>query len=118
MEIITIFIFALCAILVFPVLAGLVELRNSKLNAIIEVEEDKMRIRRFAIERLLRLKGSIVCPSNIARIQFATCPIKGTCVTLFNKSDGALDFWVPEHLVKDVKILLHSACPHAKFVEI
>ncbi|MCA0935475.1 hypothetical protein LCL85_07905 [Vibrio alginolyticus] len=116
MDTITVIIFILCVVWVFPVLVGLVELRSSKLTAIIEVEEDKITIRQFAVERLFCLKGNTVHSSNIVRIQFATNPNRGTCVTLFNKSNGALDFWVPEHLVKGVSGQLKSVCPQAKFV--
>ncbi|EGQ9824021.1 hypothetical protein FV767_24250 [Vibrio parahaemolyticus] len=118
MDIISIIIFVLCATLVFPVLFGLFELKTSKLKAIIEVEGNQITIRKLAVERFLRLKGSTIFTTNIVRIQFVKDPIGGTCVTLFNKSDGALDFWVPEHLMKGVKSELVSACPHAKFVEI
>ncbi|MCU8474307.1 hypothetical protein [Vibrio vulnificus] len=118
MDIVSIIIFVLCAALVFPALFGLFELKTSKLKAIIEVEGNQITIRKLAVERFLHLKGSTICTTNIVRIQFVKDPIGGTCVTLFNKSDGALDFWVPEHLMKGVKSELMSACPHAKFVEI
>ncbi|HHF3081614.1 TPA: hypothetical protein ACPJ03_004539 [Vibrio diabolicus] len=118
MDIISIVIFVLCATLVFPVLFGLFELKTSKLKAIIEVEGNQITIRKLAVERVLCLKGSTICTTNIVRIQFVKDPIGGACVTLFNKSNGALDFWVPEHLMKGVKSELVSACPHAKFVEI
>ncbi|EPT1633881.1 TPA: hypothetical protein ACQYFN_004705, partial [Vibrio parahaemolyticus] len=118
LDIVSIIIFVLCATLVFPVLFGLFELKTSKLKAIIEVEGNQITIRKLAVERFFRLKGSTICTTNIVRIQFVKDPIGGTCVTLFNKSDGALDFWVPEHLMKGVKSKLVSACPHAKYVEI
>lgn len=118
MDVIAIFIIIFCAIFVFPVLGGLVELRNSKIETLIEVKEDKITIRRFSFERLFGLKGRTVYSSGIVRIQFATTPISGTCVTLFNNSNGALDFWVPEHLVNGVKSQLKRACPHAKCVEV
>ncbi|HDY8053295.1 TPA: hypothetical protein RQK83_004413 [Vibrio vulnificus] len=118
MDIVLIIILVLCAILVFPVLFGLFELKTSKLKAIIEIEGNQITVRKLAVERFLRLKGSTICTSNIVRIQFVKDPIGGTCVTLFNKSDGALDFRVPEHLMKGVKSELVSACPYAKVVEI
>ncbi|AMG12281.1 hypothetical protein ACVV7M_004183 [Vibrio vulnificus] len=118
MDIVLIIILVLCATLVFPVLFGLFELKTSKLKAIIEIEGNQITIRKLAVERFFRLKGNTICASNIVRIQFVKDPIGGTCVTLFNKSNGALDFWVPEHLMKGVKSELVSACPYAKFVEI
>ncbi len=118
MDMIVILIFVLCAVFIFPVLSGLLEIKASKLKAIIEVEDEKITIRKWAVERIFCLKGNTVHSPSIVRIQFYTNPIRGTCVTLFNKSNGALDFWVPEHLVKGVKSELVSTCPHAKFVEI
>ena len=118
MEIIAIIVFVMCATFIFPVLFGLFELKTSKLKAIIEVEDSKITIRKFAVERFFSLKGTMVCAASIVRIQVATDPIRGTCVTLFNKSDGALDFWVPEHLMKGVKSELVRACPYAQFVEV
>nr|WP_086938085.1 hypothetical protein [Thaumasiovibrio occultus] len=118
MEIIAIIILIFGAVLVFPVLAGVVESRNATLNAIIEVEEGQITIRRFAVERLLRLKGSTVRPAGIVRVQFAANPMRGTCVSLFNQSNGALDFWVPNHLAKAVRDQLERVCPQATFVEV
>ncbi|PSU34576.1 hypothetical protein [Photobacterium lutimaris] len=118
MDIIAIIVFVLCATFIFPVLFGLFELKTAKLKAIIEVEDSKITVRKSAVERLLSLKGNTVCTASIVRIQFATNPIRGTCVTLFNKSDGALDFWVPGHLENAVKSKLKIACSHAKFVEV
>ncbi|EGQ9064932.1 hypothetical protein WD347_004619 [Vibrio parahaemolyticus] len=118
MDIVSIIILVLCATLVFPVLFGLFELKASKLKAIIEIEGNQITIRKLAVERILRLKGSQICTTNIVRIQLVKDPLGGTSVTLFNKYDGALDFWVPEHLMKGVKSELVSACPYAKFVEI
>ncbi|MEZ8013413.1 MULTISPECIES: hypothetical protein [Vibrio] len=118
MDIISIIIVVLCATFVFPALFGLFELKTSKLKAIIKVEDNQITIRKLAVERFLSLKGSTICTTSIVRIQFVKDPIGGTCVTLFNESDGALDFWVPEHLIKGVKSELVSVCPYAQFVEI
>ncbi|HAS6332014.1 TPA: hypothetical protein RQJ84_004218 [Vibrio vulnificus] len=118
MDMIVIIIIVLCAVFIFPVLSGLIEIKTSKPKAIIEVEGDKITIRKMAVERIFCLKGNTVHSPSIVRIQFSTNPVQGTCVTLFNKSNGALDFWVPEYLVKGVKSELARACPHAQFVEI
>ena len=118
MDIILIIIFVLCATFVFPALFGLFELKTSKLKAIIEVEGDQITIRKLAVERFFSLKGSTICTTRIVRIQFVKDPMGGACITLFNESDGALDFWVPEHLMKGVKSELLSACSYAQFVEI
>ncbi|WP_272166190.1 hypothetical protein [Vibrio diabolicus] len=118
MDIIVIIVFVLCAVFIFPVLSGLLEINALKLKAIVEVEDGKITIRKLAVERIFCLKGNTVHSHSIVRIQFYTNPIRGTCVTLFNKSNGALDFWVPEHLGQGVKSELINACPHAQFVEI
>ncbi|HCK0617608.1 hypothetical protein CGI93_22405 [Vibrio parahaemolyticus] len=118
MDIIVIIIFVLCATFIFPAFFGLFEFKTTKLKAIIEVEDSKITIRKSAIERLFSLKGNKVCTASIVRIQFATNLIGGTCVTLFNKSDGAMDFWIPEHLENAVKDKLKTACSHANFVEV
>ena len=118
MDTIVIIVVVPCATFVFPVFLALFELKVSKLKTIIEVEDSKITVRKAAIERLFGLKGITVCTANIVRIQFSTNPISGTCVTFFNQSDGAMDFWVPEHLKNAVKDMLKIACSHARFIEV
>lgn len=118
MDIIVIIILFVCTTVLFPILFGLAELKMVSLKAVMEVEDDKITIRKLAIERLLGSKGITVSSASIVRIQFASNPIRGTCVTLFNKSNGAIDFWITKDLEKAVKNQLENTCSHAKFDEV
>ncbi|MFO6424004.1 hypothetical protein [Motilimonas sp. KMU-193] len=118
MIIIFIIVFVLCIAFVFPLLNGLFEQRCSSLEAIIEIDGDEITIRKFYVERLFRTRGTVIKASSIARIQLATDPMSGTCLSLFNSSDGALDFGVPAYLASAVIGRLASACPDATFVEV
>ncbi len=118
MDIIVIIILFVFTTILFPILFGLAELKICSLKAVIEVEDNKITIRKLAIERLLGSKGITISSASIVRVQFATSPIGDTCVTLFNKSNGAIDFWIPRDLEKAVKNQLETTCSHAKFEKV
>ncbi|MCE2570962.1 hypothetical protein [Motilimonas eburnea] len=116
--IVFIIVFVLCVAFVFPLLNGLFEQRCSSLDAVIEIEGDEITIRQFFIERLFRARGKVIKASSIVRVQLSTDLMNGTRLSLFNSSNGAVDFYVPIHLVNAVKGRLASACPHATFGEV
>lgn len=115
--VIAIVLFAV-ALVTLPILFGIVQTRVSNLDNIIEIDEGNIIVRSLMVERLFRLKGRVIASESIMKIQFANDPLRGTCISLFNRANGAFDFWVPTHLASPAKFKLMSICLNADVVDV
>ncbi|WP_394203616.1 hypothetical protein [Shewanella waksmanii] len=117
MEVFIIIGLTLCLCIVVPAAISFIALRISNIEAIIEVNGTQITLRRFTIERLFRLNGLTINAANIKCIQIANNPARGTCISLFNQANNAVDIWVSPHLVRPLVNELNRCCPHANMVE-
>ncbi|MGF1689941.1 hypothetical protein [Photobacterium kagoshimensis] len=114
MDVLLISVIVLLMFFVFPYVSSRFNDAVNDSHRILEVTDDHVCIRQFAAQRVLRLRGKSIPASDIVRIEYAIQLPQGVCVTLFNKSDKALNFLVPEHQLNVIKAMLNKACPLAE----
>ncbi|KXI20958.1 hypothetical protein [Photobacterium sanguinicancri] len=113
MDVLLISVIVLLMFFVFPYVSSRFNDAVNDSHRIIEVTGDHLCVRQFAAQRILKLRGKSLSVSDIIRIQYATQLPQGICVSLFNKSDAAVDFWVSELQLKAIQSTLRKACPLA-----
>ncbi|MGR5422400.1 hypothetical protein [Vibrio sp. PNB22_4_1] len=118
MEFVIVIVLFAVSLVALPILFGIIQTRVSNLDNIIEIDEGNIVVRSFMVERLFRLKGRAIASDSIMRIQFANDPLRGTCISLFNRANGAFDFWIPTHLASPAKSKLMSICLNADVVDV